>query len=153
MVKLHRLENFLACVVPRASRFSPSLPLLKQLHWFPVTYRINGKLFTRTYRAKSTQQPPYWASLLHLSNIIRQLRSSMLQITVPKTKLNLGKRAFSITASRVCNELHITLKTSETIAIFRKTQDIFIPNCISTINLRLSLVLIMSFALPVHDYA
>ena len=126
----------------RAPRFSPSLPLLKQLHWLPVCYRINFKLSTLAYRALSTQQPPYLASLLHLSNIPRQLRSSTSQqLIVPKTKLNLGKRAFSVAAPRVWNELLIT--------IFRKkTQDISIPNCIPTINVRLSLVLVLTFALP-----
>ena len=107
--------------IRRRFAFSPSLPLLKQLHWLPVSYRINFKLSTLAYRALSTQQPSYLASLLHLSNIPRQLRSSTSQqLIVPKTKLNLGKRAFSVAAPRVWNELPITLKTSETIAIFRK---------------------------------
>ena len=98
----------------RAPRFSPSLPLLTQLHWLPVSYRIHFKLSTLTYRALSTQQPPYLASLLHLSNIHRQLRSSISQqLIVPKTKLNLGKRAFSVAAPNI-------LKASETINIFRK---------------------------------
>ena len=121
LAKLQRLQNCLARVVLRAPWFSPSLPLLKQLHWLPVTYRIHFKLFTLTYRALSTQQPPYSASLLHLSNIPRQLRSSISQqLIVPKTKLNLVKHAFSVAAPTVWNELPITLKTSETIAIFRK---------------------------------
>ena len=61
------------------------------------------------------------ARLLHLSNIPRQLRSSISQqLIVPKTKLNLGKRAFSVAAPRVWNELPITLKTSETIASLKK---------------------------------
>ena len=34
--KLQRVQNCLARVVLRAPRFSPSLPLLKQLHWLPV---------------------------------------------------------------------------------------------------------------------
>ena len=60
------------------------------------------------------------ASLLHLSNIPKQLRSSISQqLIVRKTKLNLSKRAFSVAAPRVWNELPITLKSSETIAIFR----------------------------------
>ena len=126
LAKLQRVQNCLARVVLMAPQFSPSLPLLKQLHWLPVSYRINFKLSTLTYRALSTQQPPYLASLLHLSNIPRQLRSSISQLIVPKTKLNLGKRAFSVGAPRVWNELPITLKTSETVAIFRKkTQDIY----------------------------
>ena len=113
-------------------QFSPSLQLLRQFHRLPVTYRINFKLSTLTYHALPTQQPPYLASLLHLSNIARQLRSSISQPVVPKTKLNLGKRAFStVAASMVWNEL--PMKTSETIATFgKKTQYLFIPNCIST---------------------
>ena len=39
---------------------------------------------------------------------------------MPKTKLNLGKSAFSVTAPSVWKEHPITLKPSETIAIFRK---------------------------------
>ena len=110
----------LARAVLRAPRFSPSLPLLKQLHWLTVSYRINFKLTTLTYDALSTKQPPYLASLLHLSNIPKPLRSSISQLIVPKTKLNLVKRSFSVAAPRVWNELPITLKTCETIAIFRK---------------------------------
>ena len=72
LAKPQRVQHCLARVVLRAPRFSPSLPLLKQLHWLPVTYRINFKLSTLTYRALPTQQPPYLASLLHLSNIPRQ---------------------------------------------------------------------------------
>ena len=139
------MQNCLACVIIRAPRFSPLLR-----HWLPVTYRIHFKLSTLTYRALSIQQPPYLAGLLHLSNMPRQLRSSISQqLIVPKTKLNLGKHAFSVAMPRFWNELPFTLKTSKTIAIFRKkTQDIFIPNCISAINLRWSLVLIMTSVRP-----
>ena len=122
LAKLQQVHNCLARVVLRAPRFSPSLPLLHQLHWLPVTYRINVKLSALTYRALSTQQPPYLSSLLHLSNIPRQLRSSISQQhIVPKTKRNLGKRALSVAAPRVVwNELPITLKTSEIITILRE---------------------------------
>ena len=82
--KLQRVQNRLARVVLRAPRFSPSLPLLKQLHWLPVNYRIQFKLSTLTYRALAIHQPPYLASLLHLSNIPRQLRSSTSQqLSIP----------------------------------------------------------------------
>ena len=134
LAKLQRVQNCLACVVLRAPAFFPSSPLFKQLHWLPVTYRINFKLSTHTYCALSTQQPPYLTNLLHLLNISRQNRTSISQqLIVPKTKLNLDKRAFSVVAPRVWNE-PITLKISETIAIFRKKLDIFIPNCISNSN-------------------
>ena len=38
LAKLQRVQNCLARVVLRAPRFSPSLPLLKLLHWLPVSY-------------------------------------------------------------------------------------------------------------------
>ena len=74
-----------------------------------------------TYRALYTQQPFCMAGLLHLSIIPRQLRSSISQqLIVPKTNLNLAKRVFYAAAPRVRNKLPITLKTSETIAVFRE---------------------------------
>ena len=46
--KRQRVLNCLVRVVLRAPRFSPSLPLLKQLHWLPVNCRIKFKLSTLT---------------------------------------------------------------------------------------------------------
>ena len=117
---MQRVHNCLARVVLRAPRFSPSLPLLKKLHWLPVNYRIKCKLSTLTYRALAIHEPPYLASLLHFSNVPRQLRSSISQpLSIPRTKLNLGKRAFSVAAPIICNELTNTLKSCESLASFR----------------------------------
>ena len=111
----------LARVVLRAPRFSPSLPLLKQLHWLPVNYRIKFKLSNLTYCALAIHQPPYLASLLHFSNIPRELRSSTSQqLSIPRTKLNLGKPAFSVAATIIWNEVPTTLKSCESLASFRK---------------------------------
>ena len=119
--KLQRVPNCLARVVLRAPRFSPSLPLLKHLHWLPVNYRIKFKLSTLTYRALVIHQPPYLASLLHFSNIPRQLRSSTSQqLSIPRTKLNLGKRAFSVAAPIIWNELPTTLNLVKVLTHFVK---------------------------------
>ena len=80
-------------------------------NWLPVNYRIKFKLSTLTYRALAIHQPPYLASLLHFSNVPRQLRSSTShQLSIPRTKLNLGKHAFSVAAPIIWNELPTTLK-------------------------------------------
>ena len=115
------VQNCLTRVVLRAPRFSPSLPLLRQLHWLPVTHRINVKLSNPTYHALSTQQPPYLASLLHLSNIPRQIRSSISQLIVPNKNLTwVNVLSLSLRLGSRMSIFPITLKTSETIAIFRK---------------------------------
>ena len=119
--KLKGVQNCLARIVLRVPRFSPSLPLLKQIHWLPVNYRIQFKLPTLTYRALAIHQPPYLASLLHFSNIPRQIRSSTSQqLSIPRTKLNLRKRAFSVAAPILSNELPTTLTYFESLASFRK---------------------------------
>ena len=115
------MQNCLARVVLRAPRFSPSLPLLKQPHWLPVNYRIKFKHSILTYRVLAIHQPPYPASLLYFSNIPRQLRSSTSQkLSIPRTKLNLGKRAFPVAAPIIWNELTTPLKSCESLASFRK---------------------------------
>ena len=92
------------------------------LHWLPVNYRIKFQLSTLTYRALAIHQPPYLASLLHFSNVPRQLRSSTSQqLSIPRTKLNLGKRAFCVAAPIIWNELPTTLKSCESLASFRKS--------------------------------
>ena len=109
--KLQSVQSCLQLVALRASRFSTSLPLLKQLQWRPVNYRIKFKLSTLTYRALPIRQSSYLASLLHFSNISRQLRSSTSQqLSIPRTKLNLCNRAFSVAASIVWNEPPTTLR-------------------------------------------
>ena len=122
-------------------------PLLTRLHWHHAIYRISVKLSTLTYRALSTQQPPYLASVLHLSNIPRQLRQPISQQRiVPKIKVYLGKHAFSVASLRFGNVLPIILKTSK--LLIPPKNDVFIQNCISAINLRWSLVLVMTFLRP-----
>ena len=109
--KLQRVQNCLARVVLRAPRFSPSLPLLKQLHWLPVNYRIKLKLSTLTYRTQYNNHHLWLVSCTFLTSP-RHLRSSTSQqLSIPRTKLNLGKRAFSVAAPIIWNELPTTLKS------------------------------------------
>ena len=117
-----------------SSLFSPSRSLLKHLHWLPVNHRIQFKLSTLTYRALAIHQPPYLASLLHFSNIPRQLRSSTSQQHyIPRTRLNLNKGVFSVAAPDIWNELPTTLKSCESLASFRKkSQNVSVQNCFTT---------------------
>ena len=49
IAKLQRVQNCLARVVTRSPRFSPSVPLLKSLHWLPLHYRIIFKIYAIAY--------------------------------------------------------------------------------------------------------
>ena len=78
-------------------------------------YQIIFELAIVTYRTLSIQQPTYLVNLLHFSDISRTLRSSVSKhIFVPKTKLNIAERAFSVAAPTIWNQLPIAIKSSET---------------------------------------
>ena len=69
----------------------------------------------------SIQQLTYLVNLLQFSDMSRTLRSYVSkQLFVPKAKLNIGKCAFSVAAPTIYNQLSITIKSFETIAMFRK---------------------------------
>ena len=58
------VENCLAGVVTKFSRFSRSVLILKQLHWFPVKFRIYFNICTIIFRALKDNRPAYLADLL-----------------------------------------------------------------------------------------
>ena len=57
--ELQRVLNCLAMVVTKASRCSRSIPLLKSLHWLPITFKIQFKICTFVFRCLNDGQPSY----------------------------------------------------------------------------------------------
>ena len=73
------------------------------------------------YCTLSTQQPTYLVKLLHFSDISGIVRSSVAErLCVPKTKLDIAKRAFTVAAPTIWNQLPITIKSSKTRGTIRK---------------------------------
>jgi len=85
-------------------------------------------LATFTYRTISIQQPIHLINQLNIfDNYIGPLGHVYKQRFVTKTRLNIGKQAFSVAAPAIWTQLPITIKSSETIATIRKqNQDIFV---------------------------
>uniref|UniRef100_A0A8C6TL76 Immunoglobulin subtype domain-containing protein n=1 Tax=Neogobius melanostomus TaxID=47308 RepID=A0A8C6TL76_9GOBI len=56
---------------PPASSHTPSInhitPVLQQLHWLPITHRIQYKILLLTFKAIHKLAPPYLTDLLHVS--------------------------------------------------------------------------------------
>ena len=93
--KLQHVQNTLARVVSRRSRFDRATPLHADLHWLPVRYRIEYKLALITFKALIRQEPQYLADLIRMYEAPRQLRprgANILQHS-PAT-LNFSRNAF-----------------------------------------------------------
>ena len=73
--KLQNTQNTAACVVTRTSRNCRITPILKELHWLPVQYRVQYKILTHTYKEIHDQSPVYIKELLYVYRPRRHLRS------------------------------------------------------------------------------
>ena len=67
--KLQRVQNALARVVTKSTRFTRTKSLLERLHWLPVTSHIDFKIATLTYKAVHLKQPPCLAQHLKLKSM------------------------------------------------------------------------------------
>ena len=68
--------NSAARLIFKVPRTAHSTPLLSDLHWLPVSRRIEYKICTLCYNVVSGTAPPYLSELLHLYTPSRSLRSS-----------------------------------------------------------------------------
>ena len=110
--RLQRAQNTLARVVT-GSRTS-STPLLHQLHWLPIDYRIRYKISTLTY--KILQQPAYLQPLLSRYIPSRSLRSGeQMQLIIPRTNTGIGARSFSVAAPTIWNSLPLNVRDVATL--------------------------------------
>ena len=84
IARLQRVQNCLARVVTKPSRFSRSVPILKRLHWLSVKFRIHFKICAITFQTLKEKQPPYLADLFVLPKCLKYLRSTTsIRLVVP----------------------------------------------------------------------
>ena len=122
--RLQRVQNCLARVVCKATRFSRSKPLLNFLHWLPVKYRIRFKLCTITLKAFLFHQPTYLFNYLVPLQNSRSSNTNML--IVPRFRTKWGSRAFAVAAPSTWNSLPVNLKTASRVTSFKKMLKTFL---------------------------
>ncbi len=86
--KLQRVQNTAVRILTHTSRYDHISPVLRSLHWLPVTQRIVFKVLTLTYRAFHGQAPQYLIELLVRYAPSRALRSADTDLLqVPRSRL------------------------------------------------------------------
>jgi len=122
IAKLQRAQNALSRVVTYTRRTEHIRPVLQNLHWLPISYRIEYKVATLAYKVRTTGSPVYLNSLVRDYTPTRELRSSSLQLlaTAP-ARTATARRAFSQAAPSVWNSLPYDVRTAETFERFKST--------------------------------
>ena len=124
--QLQFIQNAAARVLTRTRKVEHITPVLKSLHWLPVSFRVDFKVLLLVYKSLNGLGPSYIADLLPRYEPARSLRSAGSGLlVVPKIKSKHGKAAFGHYAPTLWNKLPIDLRFSPTLAAFKsrlKTQ-------------------------------
>ena len=112
--RLQRLQNSLARVVLRAGRSCSATECLYKLHWLPVKYRIDYKMALLVKQTQLRTAPFYLHSLLVNYQPTRTLRSSHEHLLdVPRTKTEIGSRAFRVAGPVIWNSLPTHIRAND----------------------------------------
>ena len=114
--RLQRAQNAAARLITGVGKREHIMPILKQLHWLPVS-----KILVITYKGLHGLAPRYIADMLQLYVPTSPLRSSNKnQLVVPKWNMkSYGWRAFSNVAPRLWNQLPDNIKDCTTLNLFK----------------------------------
>ena len=92
-----------------------------------------------TYQALTSDQPVYIRNMLQPLRKVRTLHSSDLdQLNVPPVRTAVGRRAFSVAAPRLWNELPLEICSAKTQISFRKKLKTYFWSGFSDLNPRWS---------------
>ena len=120
--RLQYVQNSAARLLIRTNRRAHITPILKSLHWLPVSFRINFKILVLTFRALHGQAPEYISVLIQPYSSVRTLRSSGQNLLmVPRSCFKTrGDRSLEAVAPRLWNELPLSLRSLDSVETFKK---------------------------------
>ena len=120
--KLQQIQNIAARYVTGARKNDHITPILVQLHWLPVSYRIVFKHLFFVYKSLNGLCPQYLTNLLEHQKSARSLRSNVQDLLIQptcKTK-TYGDRAFSVCAPKIWNTIPLEIRQSSSVLLFKK---------------------------------
>ena len=105
--------------VPKSAHVTP---FLYDLHWLPISSRIQYKIALICFHTVSGTAPPYLTELLHLYSPSRSLRSAADTriFRVPRMgRRTLGERSFQCIGSVIWNSLPLSVRHSSSLSSFK----------------------------------
>ena len=126
---LQKVQNSAARLVTGARKCDSITPILRQLHWLPIKSRIIFKISLMVYKCLNGFAPTYLSEYIKTANHGRNLRSKTQGVLhVPKTRIDIGDRAFSVCGPRIWNNLPLNLQTAPSLELFKKQLKTYLFN-------------------------
>ena len=125
--KLQRVQNAAARVLTKTKKYDHITPVLRSLHWLPLSERVEFKINLLVYKSLNGLGPKYLLNLLTPYQPSRTLRSSGKGLlTVYNSKTKHGKASFRYCAAHSWNKLPETLRYAPNVATFKSRLKTFL---------------------------
>jgi len=124
--KLQSVQNAAARLFGGVSKYDHITPVLRdQLHWLPISKRIEYKIAVLTYKSVSNQAPAYLTAMCHRaadSSGLSRNRSATNGSLVPAhwNTVHYGKPSFYYSAPAVWNKLPLRIRRKQSLDTFTK---------------------------------
>ena len=123
--KLQRVQNAATRLVVMQGKFCHITPVLHQLHWLPVSFRINFKILPLTFKAIYELAPCYINDLVKIKplNSRYSLRSNdgiLLCHPNFKTSTTLGDSALVAAVPKLWKDLPLEIRMAKSVDTFKK---------------------------------
>ena len=120
--KIQRVVNCSARLIYKAPKSAHITSLLLDLHWLPISSRIQYKIVLTCFHIVSGTAPPYISELLHLYSPSRSLRSASDTriFLVPRVWMRtLGERSFQCIGPVIWNSLLFSVRHATSLSSFK----------------------------------
>jgi hypothetical protein len=120
--QLQKIQNATAWVLTKTRRREHITPVLRSLHWLPVSFRVHFKILPLVFKSIHGCAPQYMSDMILSYLPSWSLRSSgtgLLTIPNPWTKMH-GETAFSYYAPSHWNSLPENPRGGKTVDISKK---------------------------------
>ena len=133
--RLQSVQNVLCRIVTCCEKFSHITPHLKDLHWLPISSRIEFKTNLLTYKALKTNKPPYLKAYLNQFQSSYNTRRTNKDLNTLATfgfsnKVHTSSKhlhsSFEYIAPHMWNALPINIRNSPSISCFRSRLKTFL---------------------------
>lgn len=122
LLKLTRVQHAAARAIVGIRKHDHITHHMKELHWLPVSYRIDFKILLLVFKALHDEGPIYIKELLIPYVPARSLRSQTAQnLVVPRINSVAGERSFGFSAPSLWNCLPSSVKNSDSVYTFKKS--------------------------------
>ncbi len=128
--QLQLIQNAAARILTRTRKSEHITPVLRSLHWLPVTFRIDFKVLLLIYKSLNGIGPKYIAYMLTEYQPNRPLRSlGSSQLEIPRVHTKQGESAFSYYATHSWNQLPEEIRCAKTLATFKSRLKTHLFSC------------------------